>query len=86
MEHTSCSELLKSIGEYIDGEISPEDCAELEAHIKECDNCRVVVDTTKKTIYLYHEKAESDGIPGNVKENLFKKLKLQDYLPHEDQV
>ncbi len=86
MEHTSCSELLKSIGEYLDGDISPEDCAELEAHIRECENCRIVVDTTRKTIYLYHEKAENDCIPRDVKENLFKKLKLQDYLPHEDKV
>lgn len=84
MEHTTCSELLKSIGDYLDGDISPEICAELEEHIKGCENCRVVVDTMKKTIYLYHSQAENHNIPGDVKENLFHKLELHNYNKESD--
>jgi len=42
------------------------------------------VDTMKKTIYLYHEHAEKNCIPGDVKEKLFQKLELKDYLKEED--
>jgi predicted anti-sigma-YlaC factor YlaD len=84
MEHIGCSELLKSIGDYLDGDIAPEICAELEEHIKSCEKCKVVVDTMKKTIYLYHEHSEINCIPGDVKEKLFQKLELKDYLKEDD--
>jgi anti-sigma factor (TIGR02949 family) len=80
MEHTNCDNLLSQIGDYLDGDISPEACAKLEEHIKGCDHCRVVVDTTEKTISLYHDIAQKNGIPGEVKEKLFKKLNLLDYM------
>jgi anti-sigma factor (TIGR02949 family) len=80
MEHTNCDNLLSQIGDYLDGDISPEACAKLEEHIKGCDHCRVVVDTTEKTILLYHDIAQKNGIPGEVKEKLFKKLNLLDYM------
>jgi hypothetical protein len=51
-----------------------------KCNIQGCDHCRVVVDTTEKTITLYHQIAQENGIPGDVKENLFKKLNLLDYI------
>jgi anti-sigma factor RsiW len=80
MDHTKCNSLINLIGDYLDGDISPEACAKLEEHIQGCDHCRVVVDTTEKTITLYHQIAQENGIPGDVKENLFKKLNLLDYI------
>ena len=85
MEHTNCNDLIKIIGDYLDGDISPEACAKLEEHIKGCNNCRMVVDTTEKTISLYHEIAQHSGIPGEVKENLFRKLNLLDYIQTDEE-
>ena len=48
-----CKQLLGNLSEYIDGDLQAELCAEIEAHLKDCDNCRVVINTLKKTVELY---------------------------------
>lgn len=75
-----CQQLLGSLSEYIDGELQAELCAALEAHLQECENCRVVVNTLRKTIELYKETSVPDELPGAVRERLFVKLQLEDYV------
>ncbi len=75
-----CQQLLGSLSEYIDGALQAELCAELEEHIRECDNCRVVVNTLRKTVELYQQTAASTSLPEPVRERLFYKLHLEDYL------
>jgi len=59
-------------------------CEEIERHVAECEDCRVVIDTLKKTIYLYHATStqEQPIVPDDVKERLYKRLELTDFL-HE---
>ena len=78
--HLKCEELLGSLSAYIDGDLGPELCQELEKHLAECDNCRVVLNTTKRTIELVSSPAEKSGLPEDVRERLFKRLNLDDYL------
>ncbi|HEX9333170.1 MAG TPA: anti-sigma factor [Anaerolineales bacterium] len=78
--HLKCEELLGSLSAYIDGELGPELCQELEKHLSECDNCRVVLNTTKRTIELVHSPVEKSDLPEDVRERLFKRLNLDDYL------
>jgi anti-sigma factor (TIGR02949 family) len=78
--HLKCDELLGSLSAYIDGELGAELCQELEKHLAECDNCRVVLNTTKRTIDLVHAPAEKPDLPEDVRERLFKRLNLDDYL------
>lgn len=78
--HKNCDELLGSLSAYIDGELSPELCEELERHLAECDNCRVVLNTTKRTIDLVHTPREKPDLPHDVRERLFKRLNLDRYL------
>ncbi len=75
-----CQQLLGSLSDYLDGELQAELCAEIEEHIRECDNCRVVVNTLRKTVELYQQTATSTGLPEPVRERLFYKLHLEDYL------
>lgn len=79
-EHEHCRELLLSLGEYVDGTLSTDLCFVLERHLKDCQRCRIVVDTLKKTVELYHETAEDAAIPDDVRQRLFQKLNLDDYL------
>lgn len=51
-----CKELLGQISDYIDGELEAALCAEIEAHLSSCHECQVLVDTTKKTVALYHRR------------------------------
>ncbi len=83
IDHSKCKTLLGSLSDYVDGGLSEELCQEIENHIAGCQNCRVVVDTLRKTLYLYHESAtEPAEVPAVVRERLFKILNLEDYLPH----
>ena len=75
----ACQHLLKSLSEYIDGELDPQLCAELEQHLCECQDCQVVVDTTRKTIELYHTESPAQ-IPGDVRARLFARLDLDRYI------
>ena len=75
-----CKSLLGSLSDYIDGDLQKELCAEIEEHMKTCENCRVVVNTLKKTVELYEKNSENAELPGDVRERLFAKLDLDDYL------
>jgi anti-sigma factor (TIGR02949 family) len=78
--HLNCESLLGSLSEYIDGALGPELCAEIEKHLSGCENCRVVLNTTKRTIDLVQAPAEKTDLPDDVRERLFKRLNLDDYL------
>jgi predicted anti-sigma-YlaC factor YlaD len=77
---TECTPLLESLSDYVDGTLGEELCAEIRRHMAECRNCRIVVDTLQKAVYLYHATAsEPEGVPPQVRERLFRKLSLEDY-------
>lgn len=79
--HMNCESLLGSLSEYIDGELSPELCQEIEKHLAGCDNCRIVLNTTRRTIELVRPQGNSPAsVPDEVRERLFKRLNLDDYL------
>jgi anti-sigma factor RsiW len=69
-----------SLSEYVDGELDDDLCKEIENHLGECENCRIVVDTLRKTIYLYRETNESVDLPADIQQRLFQRLNLEDFL------
>jgi predicted anti-sigma-YlaC factor YlaD len=79
MNDKECKSLLGSLSDYVDGTAEEEICRQLERHLSECEDCRIVVDTLKKTVYLYHANAETD-LPVAVRERLFKRLDLEEFL------
>jgi len=80
MHSENCHDLLGSISEYVDGDLAGELCADLERHLAECENCRIVVDTLRKTVYLVHAANSQSDLPEDVKERLYHCLDLDDYL------
>ena len=83
--HKNCQELLGSLSSYIDGDLPPELCEELEKHLAGCNDCRVVLNTTKRTIDLVHSPLEKPELPEDVRERLFKRLNLDTYLTQKPQ-
>lgn len=82
-EHTHsphCKQLLGNLSDYIDGQLQDELCIELEQHLKDCDNCRIVVNTLRKTVELYKQTNEPVDLPDEVRERLYHKLNLDTYL------
>jgi len=78
-QHLHCKEFVNTISSYVDGDLSDELCQELDKHLSECENCRIVVNTLKKTIDIYHQQAETEKTPEDVKERLFYRLNLEQF-------
>jgi anti-sigma factor RsiW len=70
-----CRDLKALFSDYIDGELEADLCAQLEAHLAECPNCRVMVDTVRRTITLYHAHGREE-LPPEVQDRLYRVLEL----------
>lgn len=75
-DHTNCQEILEHISDYVDGELEAALCAELEVHLAGCRNCRVMVDTLRKTITLYHAQPPAE-LPSGVEDRLYRVLRIE---------
>lgn len=78
MDHLTgaCREIKDKLSAYLDGELESALCAEIEQHLRGCDDCRVMVDTLSKTITLYRNHGQED-VPPDVHERLTRVLKLE---------
>jgi predicted anti-sigma-YlaC factor YlaD len=82
IDHSTCKSLLGLLSDYVDGDLSEELCREIENHAAGCQDCRIVVDTLRKTISLYHASAtEPAELSGETRAHLYKVLNLEDLLP-----
>jgi len=78
-EH-DCSQFLHVISDYIDDSLDELTCENFKKHLDECEHCRVVVDTTRKTIDLYLQADQEIAMPADVRGRLFHCLDLDEYL------
>lgn len=74
-----CRELLQDLNDYIDGELDAQLCLEIERHMAGCDNCRIVVDTLRKTVLLYRS-LPAETMPADASLRLYKCLKLEPFI------
>jgi anti-sigma factor RsiW len=70
---------LDDLSDYLDGDASDELCAEIERQMAGCDECRIVVDTLGKTIFLYRELPRPE-MSEDARQRLYQSLDLQEYL------
>ena len=70
----NCDELLKTLNEYVDGEIEPGVCEQFQDHLAGCNPCQVVVDNIRKTITLY-KAGEPYPLPAEFQQVLRQTLK-----------
>ena len=69
-----CREYIADLNAYIDGEMDPTLCEEIEKHIGECRNCRLMVDSLKMTVKLCREGKE-EKLPDELENKLNNVLK-----------
>lgn len=65
----TCEEVIRQISEYLDGELDPALAEQLMRHFEHCEDCGLVVNTTRKTIELYC-KTEPAPLPEEVQKQL----------------
>jgi len=67
----TCKEFLKELNDYLDETVDQELRRHIEAHITQCPNCFVILDTTKKTIQVY-KGVQPQTLPPDVQARLMK--------------
>jgi anti-sigma factor (TIGR02949 family) len=64
-----CREVIRDLSEYLDGELDPALAEDLRRHLGDCEDCGIVVDTTRRTIEMYCNM-EPAPLPAEVKQRL----------------
>lgn len=70
----NCENLIHELSDFIDGDLDGALKKELESHLKDCEDCRLVVDQTKKTIEVFCD-SEPVELPGEVRARLHDALR-----------
>ena len=69
----SCEDVRAALGDYIDGDVSPDIRRELERHLAECRTCQVLYDTTRKTLRIVTDIGSFE-VPEAVSERLINRI------------
>ena len=69
-----CREYIEELNSFLDGELDDELCHEIEEHIGQCNNCRIMVDTMRQTVALCRE-GRREKLPPTLEDKLSSKLR-----------
>ncbi len=61
-----CVDYLEHLNDYLDGDLDPSLCLELEEHIGHCQNCKLMVDSLKMTVKLCREGGDCEELPSEL--------------------
>lgn len=70
----TCEQLVAYLSDYIDGILGDELAQVARHHLATCTNCRIMLDSTRKTILLYRERGQIVHIPDNRHHALFDRI------------
>ena len=79
MAKETCQHLLDDLSDYLDGEAVAEVCAEIERHLAGCVDCRVMVDTLRKTVAVYRDLPQPE-LPAEARRRLYTSLDLAEFI------
>lgn len=74
----TCPDVLALFSRYLEDEISPEVCEEMERHLAACEGCRGACDSLKRTLALCRTAGNSVEVPVSVQDSV--KVALRDFL------
>jgi len=70
----NCDGVIHELSNFIDGELDSAMKRELESHLTDCEDCRLVVDQTKKTVEIFCD-CEPIELPVDVRTRLHEALR-----------
>ena len=71
-----CSQFLEELNDYLDDEVDAEMRSELERHLSKCPDCRVIWDTTRKTVRVF-KGLDPYPIPPDLETRLLRAIALK---------
>ncbi len=69
----NCKNLLNELCDFLDGELDAATVEDVKQHIGRCEDCRLLVDTTRKTIEIFC-KSEPVPLPQELRDRLHQAL------------
>ncbi|MCK4558803.1 MAG: hypothetical protein KAV45_03395 [Calditrichia bacterium] len=76
MKSPTHQEVYKKICDFMGEDLNAPACKEVAEHLESCPNCKVYLDTVKKTVIICQEIEKEEKMPQEVKNRLFKVLNL----------
>ena len=70
----NCRSIVRELSNYLDEALDSTLRASIEKHLEHCEDCRVVVDTTKQTIQIFCN-SEPAPLPEDTRQRLRDALK-----------
>jgi anti-sigma factor RsiW len=78
----NCTGAIREISSYIDGELEASLRIELEEHLRECEDCAIIVRQTQLTVQVFCDDKPLD-LPNDVRSRLHEKLKQKIHKSNE---
>jgi predicted anti-sigma-YlaC factor YlaD len=72
----NCRGVLTEISDYLDGSMDVSLLQELEIHLSRCKDCRLIIDTTRKTIDIFCN-SEPVPLPSGVRQRLHEAVAIR---------
>jgi predicted anti-sigma-YlaC factor YlaD len=69
-----CSKLKDVLPDYLDRTLREQVCSEIKAHLEDCEDCRIYVETIETTIVLYKHCPDRD-VPEEIRIDLRRSLR-----------
>jgi RNA polymerase sigma-70 factor, ECF subfamily len=63
----SCPDVVSMLSRYLEGEIGPEQCKELDRHVAGCARCRTDCDSLRRVLALCQQESQEQAMPPDVK-------------------
>ena len=81
----NCKQVMAELAHYLDEQIPAETYQELQVHLSECQTCRVLYDSTRKTLRIITE-SRSFELAGDVSGRIMAKImdRIRSKQPLED--
>lgn len=70
----SCRDLLEEIGEYLEASLGPSARREIEVHLSECHACRVLYDSSSKSLRIVTDSRAFE-IPTSVADRIMARIR-----------
>ena len=72
-----CRHMMSVFCDYIDRDLQQRVCRRLERHLRDCPECKLYLDTLKKTVTLYRSMKDP-ALPRGAQQRLFKTIRLSE--------
>jgi RNA polymerase sigma-70 factor (ECF subfamily) len=77
----TCRHVTRQISAYIDGQLTPELRTKIDEHLRLCDRCSIVLDTTRKLLYVAGDERVFE-VPFECRVNWEQIIGMEDFRPN----